>query len=108
VSVEVGHHDAAIEARLAEILNEAATPIQASGPASVAPGERLPADLTELPGCVGHDGNKERHLGLPSKSGSLTMEAREILLKAEKGRLSWEPIDGGKIRFKTSIKQREV
>jgi hypothetical protein len=30
------------------------------------------------------------------------METREILLKAEKGTLSWEPIDGGKIRFKTS------
>ena len=30
------------------------------------------------------------------------METREILLKAEKGTLSWERIDGGKIRFKTS------
>jgi hypothetical protein len=29
------------------------------------------------------------------------METREILLKAEKGTLSWERIDGGKIRFKT-------
>jgi hypothetical protein len=30
------------------------------------------------------------------------METREMLLKAEKGTLSWERIDGGKIRFKTS------
>ena len=30
------------------------------------------------------------------------METREILLRAEKGTLSWERIDGGKIRFKTS------
>jgi hypothetical protein len=30
------------------------------------------------------------------------METREILLKAEKGTLSWERIDGGIIRFKTS------
>jgi hypothetical protein len=29
------------------------------------------------------------------------METRDILLKAEKGTLSWERIDGGKIRFKT-------
>jgi hypothetical protein len=30
------------------------------------------------------------------------METREILLKAENGTLSWERIDGGIIRFKTS------
>jgi hypothetical protein len=29
------------------------------------------------------------------------METRDILLKAEKGTLSWERIYGGKIRFKT-------
>jgi hypothetical protein len=30
------------------------------------------------------------------------METREILLKAERGTLTWDRIDGGKIRFKTS------
>jgi hypothetical protein len=31
------------------------------------------------------------------------METREILLKAEKGTLSWERIDGGKIRFRQAV-----
>ena len=45
----------------------------------------------------------ERQIRLSISRPGWAMETREILLKAEKGTLSWERIDGGKIRFKTSM-----